>query len=161
MVNHRQELMIQEIIKGLSVKDAYIRIYGRGDRSEHQLSDSAYQISTREDFQARLSECKALVVKNTETLIAKQAEAKPYTTQESMQKLIEIQNIALSKDNPDLASALKAEQLKGQLHKLYSENISITSNTQNNLIADETIMDRIALMISARDKGTTPQNEND
>ena len=131
----KQQKFVEEICKGAGPSPAYISAYNPKNSTKKTISINAAKLL--KDTRISLE-----IEKNKEKL----QEKLTYTLEESFKKIVDIQNKSLeykcettTKDgavvvlnNPDLKTALKAEELKGKLLGLYTEKkeVEITAPIQ-------------------------------
>jgi phage terminase small subunit len=114
----KQEKFCQQIAKGSNQKEAYINAgYSVDNMKDETLRNNAYMLTLDSDISARINELKTKVENRI-------AEALVYTAKQSFDKLNQLQrlaeaNIEISPNSVN--AALKAEELKGKLAKLYVE----------------------------------------
>jgi phage terminase small subunit len=126
----KQEKFCQEyIINGGNGTGAYRVAYDCSKMKENTINNNAHLLLNRSEITARLQELQKPLIEKFN-----------YTVQESLKKLIEIQNIALNNERPDLTNAIRTEELKGKLLGLYTdkiENLNPTTIVNNNISLDK------------------------
>lgn len=131
----KQQKFVEEICKGVSPSQAYINAYHPKKSSKETIKVNAQKLLKTTNISLTIEENKK-----------KLQEKVTYTLEESFKKIVDIQNKSLeyknettTKDgavvvlnNPDLKTALKAEELKGKLLGLYTEKkeVEITAPIQ-------------------------------
>lgn len=138
----KQQKFVEEICKGASPSQAYISAYNPKKASKETIATQAQKILKKPNIIP-------IIEKNKEKL----QEKLTYTLEESFKKIVDIQNKSLeykcettTKDgavvvvcNPDLKTALKAEELKGKLLGFYAEKsrVEINSNAPVQIIFND------------------------
>jgi phage terminase small subunit len=124
----KQEKFCQEYIaNGGNGTGAYRVAYDCRKMKEETVNNNAYKLLKNNEITTRLQELQKPLIEKFN-----------YTIEDSFRKLIEIQNIALNSERPDLTNAIKSEELKGKLLGLYTdkvENINPTTVINNTSIS--------------------------
>ena len=131
----KQQKFVNEICKGVNPSQAYINAYGKKNAGKNTIAVEAQKLLKNPNISLILDRNKKI----TQEKIS-------YSVEESFKKIVDIQNKSLeykcettTKDgavvvlnNPDLKTALKAEELKGKLLGLYTEKkeVEITAPIQ-------------------------------
>lgn len=131
----KQQKFVEEICKGVNPSQAYINAYHPKNSSKATINVESQRLLKHPLITLLIEENKKKV-----------QEKLSYTLEESFKKIVDIQNKSLeyknettTKDgavvvlnNPDLKTALKAEELKGKLLGLYTEKkeVEITAPIQ-------------------------------
>lgn len=131
----KQQKFAEEICKGTPTSQAYLKAYNPKKSTKKTISINAAKLLKDTRIALLIEESKK-----------KTQEKLTYTLEESFKKIVDIQNKSLeyknettTKDgvvvvlnNPDLKTALKAEELKGKLLGLYTEKkeVEITAPIQ-------------------------------
>lgn len=131
----KQLKFVEEICKGASPSQAYISAYNPKNSGKETIAVEAQKLLKHPKISLIIDENKK-----------KLQEKITYSVEESFKKIVDIQNKSLeykcettTKDgavvvlnNPDLKTALKAEELKGKLLGLYTEKkeVEITAPIQ-------------------------------
>jgi phage terminase small subunit len=116
-ISSKQEKFCQEVIKGKSNYEAFINAGYATNGKRETIDNDAYKLTQKPVIIARLKELRIKIEnKITEALV--------YTAKQSFDKLNELQKLAEA--NAEISpnsvnAALKAEELKGKLAKLYVE----------------------------------------
>lgn len=131
----KQEAFCIAVASGKSLSQAYRECYNAKGKME-TLNRSAFELYHSPKITTRIDELREEKVKELK-----------YTARESWEKLQLIQEIALSKlkklqngeevQDPDLTSAIRAEELKGKLAQLYIEKKEVSLSGDLKERADE------------------------
>lgn len=126
----KQEKFCQAIRDGKNYSDALREAYDTSNMKPETINRAAFDLMQNSKIIARIAELQRLV-----------EEKICYTAKQSFDKLNEIQQkalemkrkiyikdmtIPLEEENPDLKSAIRAEELKGKLNGLYVEEVKHT-----------------------------------
>jgi phage terminase small subunit len=138
----KQQKFVHEICKGINPSQAYINAYNPKTSNKKVITNQAQKVLKKP--------CVSLAIEENKKQIQEKI---AYTVEESFRKLIEIQQKAfeyksevVTRDgdvvvvcNPDLKTALKAEELKGKLLGFYSEKtkVEINSNAPVQIVFNE------------------------
>lgn len=120
-LTNNEENFCQEIVKGCSQIEAHRLAYNKGKYTDKQRYEEASKILKKPKIVQRIEELKKPLQEKFE-----------YSVKQSFDKITEIQNLALVKE--DLTNALKSEEMKGKLLNLYvsdktTPNIVINNNS--------------------------------
>lgn len=138
----KQQKFVNEICKGVNPSQAYINAYGKKNAGKNTIAVEAQKLLKNPNISLILDRNKKI----TQEKIS-------YSVEESFKKILEIQQKAFeyksettTKDgavvvvcNPDLKTALKAEELKGKLLGFYAEKsrVEINSNAPVQIIFND------------------------
>lgn len=138
----KQQKFVDEICKGVNPSQAYINAYKPTTKNKNTISKQANRLLNSPYIRPIIAENKKQIQEKIN-----------YTVEESFKKILEIQQKAfeyksevVTKDgavvvvcNPDLKTALKAEELKGKLLGFYAEKsrVEINSNAPVQIIFND------------------------
>ena len=121
----KQQKFVNEICKGVKPSQAYINSYGKNNSTLKTISVEASRLLKNPKVSLAIDEN----YKKLQEKFSYSREESFRKIQEIQQKAFEYKQEAVTKDgavvvlnNPDLRTALKAEELKGKLVNLYSDN---------------------------------------
>lgn len=133
-LTEKQENFLQNILKGMSQKDAYMKAYDVSETTKmNTVYNSASMLLIKPKVAQRLAKLKDKVEK-------KVIEELVYTRLQSFKEFERAQKIALNLDEKislgriDLSSFLKAEEQKGKLAELYKQSIELTRNVYSGIL---------------------------
>ncbi len=125
----KQEQFCKNIAKGMNNADAYRNSHNTKTKNYNTVYRAANELLNTPKVAARIKELKSRI---DEKFI--------YTTAQSFENLLKVQDLALSRQNsltgkpsPDLKSFLSAEELKGKLAGLYVDHKEMTINGTSNV----------------------------
>ncbi len=138
----KQQKFVDEICKGVNPSQAYINAYGKKKAGKNTIAVEAQKLLKNPNISLILDHNKKITQEKIN-----------YSVEDSFRKILEIQQKAfeyksevVTKDgdvvvvcNPDLKTALKAEELKGKLLGFYAEKsrIEINSNAPVQVVFNE------------------------
>jgi len=141
----KQEKFAQSVSQGSTLSDAYRQYYSTKNMKDKSINELACVVMRNTKVSSRVNELKALIATQVITNTA-------YTLVEHMRELDEIKDLAIDKkgyvgkdadevDNPDLGTALRAIQSKGQVSGHYEKTLILQQfNTNiNNITSIENI----------------------
>lgn len=115
----KQENFAQEVVRGRNLSDAYRASYNCKNTADKTINENASRLMADSKVSARVDELRQKVEnKVIQELV--------YTAKESFDKLCQLQDLALTQEKPEINNAIKSEELKGRLAKLYEEQNKTT-----------------------------------
>ena len=127
VLTESQEKFVQNILKGMSQKDAYIKAFPRcKTKNMNTVYNRASLLQSTPKIQQRLDKLKNQVEK-------KLVEKLVYSREQSFKNFEKYQEIALNQDKDnllgriDMSAVLKAEEQKGKLFELYTQSVKVTN----------------------------------
>ena len=136
----KQQKFVEEICKGVKPSQAYINSYGKKNASAKTISVQAQKILKNPNVYLAIDEN----YKKLQEKFSYSREESFRKIQEIQQKAFEYKQEAVTKDgavvvlnNPDLRTALKAEELKGKLVNLYSDGKNVEVSTAVQIVFND------------------------
>lgn len=136
----KQQKFVNEICKGVNPSQAYINSYGKNNSSPSTIKVNAQRLLKNTNIALTIDEN----YKKIQEKFSYSREESFRKIQEIQQKAFEYKQEAVTKDgdvvvlnNPDLRTALKAEELKGKLVNLYSDGKNVEVNTAVQIVFNE------------------------
>lgn len=136
----KQQKFVNEICKGVKPSQAYINSYGKNNSTLKTISVEASRLLKNPNVSLAIDEN----YKKIQEKFSYSREESFRKIQEIQQKAFEYRQEAVTKDgavvvlnNPDLRTALKAEELKGKLVNLYSDGKNVEVSTAVQIVFND------------------------
>lgn len=118
----QEEFCKQRVFEKKNQKESYRASYNTQNMTEKQIDEESSKLSKNPKISQRINEL-------NEGLVRKAEEKALYTVEESFKELERLKELAIANTGntgkADMSAAIKAEELRGKLARLYEETVNI------------------------------------
>jgi hypothetical protein len=132
-------------LKGKNQSDAYRLSYNAGNMKPETINRKACELEKDGKVKARIDYLRSSLTEDIKAELV-------YTASESFKELERLKELSTGLEKPDVKAAIKAEELRGKLARLYVEQRE-HSGSITTTVKHDTVLGRITDILGKSDKG--------